>query len=537
VNTASKKQATVGRTTAVREGIPELSDERFFQLIESRLSGLIALGHLFESHRNTEIRVTRPLLAMVLSRSSQLEELLDAFGAKNNEQWFTFREIMSASKIFATLGYKLLHIRHSQKTYRLLEINDDFSGDTRDALNFVRDSLREVMLCLVNHANRLGLNHSNNVIDPSVLNEVLPPGRLPDNRQIRHVESANDTVVHICTSFLELAAQSDLLYQPEQSKETDMTQLIPDPIGEESLRQIEYRFHSFQSLYDTYIWDTDTERMAPSLPILRGHISIIFHLLETATLLAHFHERHLASEHPFRKNLKSGCPIHDEQVLHTLFHFSIRYAGRYLESARQLCREVLRRFMDTKTIELPLPRYRGFHVRPSTLLARIVHHYGTDVSMKLLRSTYDVGSPLDLFRANEGINAVKRRRIADLTAALDLPESVTSSPSPVEFVRSVILRLAEQGTLVIYEQPLPIDLEHLQELQKQDLTTLEFVGEEIRRLLALGKIDLELDLAAEFTGDRRVLDDIRCLAENGYGEDRYGNDIPLPQQLSYIKRH
>ena len=28
-----------------------------------------------------------------------------------------------------------------------------------------------------------------------------------------------------------------------------------------------------------------------------------------------------------------------------------------------------------------------------------------------------------------------------------------------------------------------------------------------------------------FTGDRRVLEDIRLLAEHGYGEDRFGNNI------------
>jgi hypothetical protein len=34
----------------------------------------------------------------------------------------------------------------------------------------------------------------------------------------------------------------------------------------------------------------------------------------------------------------------------------------------------------------------------------------------------------------------------------------------------------------------------------------------------------------------RVLEDIRTLAENGYGEDKFGNNIVLPKNLSYLKR-
>jgi hypothetical protein len=44
------------------------------------------------------------------------------------------------------------------------------------------------------------------------------------------------------------------------------------------------------------------------------------------------------------------------------------------------------------------------------------------------------------------------------------------------------------------------------------------------------------DIEVTFTGDRRVLADINLLADNGYGEDDFGNNLPLPDKLSYLRK-
>ena len=48
-------------------------------------------------------------------------------------------------------------------------------------------------------------------------------------------------------------------------------------------------------------------------------------------------------------------------------------------------------------------------------------------------------------------------------------------------------------------------------------------------------IDIEAEIRVAFIGDQRVLDDLKLLAENGYGEDNYGNNVPLPKELSYLR--
>jgi len=92
--------------------------------------------------------------------------------------------------------------------------------------------------------------------------------------------------------------------------------------------------------------------------------------------------------------------------------------------------------------------------------------------------------------------------------------------------------LAAKGKLVLYEQPLQLP----DRLCPTEGTALEKVTSETGRLLAMGKIDIGTDITATFTGDTRVLEDIRLLAQHGYGEDSFGNNIALPDKLAYLRR-
>jgi hypothetical protein len=47
---------------------------------------------------------------------------------------------------------------------------------------------------------------------------------------------------------------------------------------------------------------------------------------------------------------------------------------------------------------------------------------------------------------------------------------------------------------------------------------------------------VESHITVIFEGDKRVLNDIKLLAESGYGEDKFGNNVPLPEKLGYLRR-
>jgi hypothetical protein len=212
--------------------------------------------------------------------------------------------------------------------------------------------------------------------------------------------------------------------------------------------------------------------------------------------------------------------------------YSIFYAGEYLTSGQQLCRDLLRRYAEVDRIELPIPPCRGFHVRPATLVAKIVLHYGSEVHMELSGDTYDASSPLELFRANEKINARKRRWLAAQIAPLLSRQIDTDDLDIKTAVLGTVFKLAEQQKLIIYEQPLKLS----GKLAEKNEGLIEFASSEIAQLQATEQIDINIDLTATFVGDKRVLADIRLLAKSGYGEDRFGNNVALPKGLAYLRR-
>ena len=67
-------------------------------------------------------------------------------------------------------------------------------------------------------------------------------------------------------------------------------------------------------------------------------------------------------------------------------------------------------------------------------------------------------------------------------------------------------------------------------------TLADLLSRYIKQLMSLSKIDVKCDLTVTFKGDNRALTDIKLLAENGYGEDKFGNNIVFPPDLVFLRR-
>jgi len=508
-----------------------ISDNTFIDLVATRAGSLFPLCRYLSQDASSTTILTRPLLGDLLSQSTQLEELLDAYGAQNNQQWYRFRAITAAIKLFANVSYLLLHIKHVLPSYNLLNIDHDFVSATNRTLAFTSDVLSAAASALWDQGSRLGLPLSPDELRHSDYSEELPPGQLPHDRATRQTESASSTVTQMATAFLNLAAQSDALHTAARTSPEEYAACFPDPISEERLRYLQDRFHSLQALYDTHVSDTEVESVDLELRVLRGHISVIFHLIQTATEFAHYYERHVNI-----KTLGAGwdgpAVVKPEVLLTALMEYSIFYAGEYLVCGRQLCRDLLKRYAELGRIELPIPPCRGFHVRPSTLVAKIVLHYGSEVRMELGGDIYDASSPLELFRANEKINAQKRRRLAAQISPLLSRQTDLDELDITTAVLGTVFKLAERQQLIIYEQPLKLS----DNIEEKTGGLLELVSREIAQLQATDQIDINIHLTITFFGDKRVLEDIELLAKAGYGEDRFGNNIALPKGLAYLRR-
>jgi len=506
-----------------------ISNKDFHKLIAGRSQTLLGLASYLRRCESVSKVLTRPFVGEFLSQSMLIEELLDTYDARNNCQWCTFRSLTAAIKLFSDVSYELLHIQHSLPAYRLLPIEHDFVEATEQSLKFTGEVLFRAASQMLTTAEQLDLT-----IPPQssrAYSEELPRGRLPHDCGARRTETVSETVTLLATAFLNLAADSQRVRAAGKAKPEEYASYASSSVTEESLRSLELRFHNLQSLYDTFVSGTEVEDMDTDLPVLRGHISIVFHLLRLGTLFAHYYERHINKPLCALAALREPV-IRADALLSQLMDYCIVHISLYIGCAERLCQEMLRRYAEIGRVEVPVPKYRGFHVRPSTLISKLVLHYGSDVRMELDDEVYDAGSPLDLFRANEKINAEKRRWLAGEIAGIKSVRQGSNAGEISTTVWNVVLALAEEGKLILYEQPLQLPEDPGQE----EGTLLQRVSDRMGQLLALGKIDIHIDLTTVFVGDKRVLADIKLLAESGYGEDQFGNNTPLPEELGYLRR-
>lgn len=507
-----------------------MHDEQFAQLVAEHSQELFLLARYVAESEGPGFG--RPLLGDILSEASQTEEFLDAYGARQNTHWHRLRELVATMKLFANASYILRHILHFLPRYRLLPTGRDFRRATLDALAVTCSIISSAAPRLLDEARSRHVTVGEPHYDSASFAELLPAGRLPADRKSDKTTSAAKTVVYLATAFLNLAEDSKFLHMEHEQKTGVDVDWIPDPINEKRLRELQEAFHNLQSMYDTHISDSDVESMDEDLQVLRGHITVVYHLLETATSFSHFYERHVANFAEEHTRADSNTALTPSVLLDLLVNYSILFSSRHILEARSLCHRMLRRYAVEGRITVPVPRYRGFHVRPSTLIAKIVSHYGSTVRMEIGGESYNAGMSLDLFRANEKLNAHKKRYLADAVVSLGLREEQESFPDIGAAVRRAVQLLFEDGKIVLYERNIRVeDVSHWESESFDQLLVRV-----ITQLLTQGKIDVETNMTATFIGDKRVLSDIKLLAEHNYGEDDFGNNLPLPERLTYLRK-
>jgi hypothetical protein len=505
--------------------------------LESELSKRLRpmLGLCFFALRSARKKAfpCRGYLQKLGAEAATMEEIVDGYGAQRNECWFAFREGIAAQKLFSEVAYDMLHIQNSVQSYTLLGTCSDLSRSTEKIRRMLKRAIIRVSRNLIKQARQIGIIDGPVPTDFEKCDEQQLDALLPSDRSVRHIQKIGETVVYLATRFLNLSEDRQVLELLKPREKEEYARLVPGVIDEEKCRLVEASFHNLQSLYDTYIFESDIESQNRNLSYLRGHISIIYHFMKNATALTHYYIRHMSKLSRTTTD-KMELPLEHAEILGIIFDYLFYYANQYLESAVHLCRDMIKSYSEEKTITVTIPNYRGFHVRPSTLIAKIVAHYGSSVTMFLDGDDYNAASPMSLFRANEAINAVKRRRIADLIASrrgLQRPVTREDSRRATE-IQVVFLDMINSEELMVYEPNLPFS-----EVEPVEGETMaDYASRCIKHFQSLAKLDAKTDTTVTFQGDNRALNDLQILAENGYGEDKLGNNIPLPEELSYLRQ-
>ncbi len=348
---------------------------------------------------DTKYKYTKMLYSKLISASHVLEDFLDFHGAKNNEDWYFYRELCSAVRHLSLGAYCQKHISNRLTFYDLENI-DTFRTEGDKTLSFLNSCLDQLAPVIVDEAKRLNIRipaESFRADDfPGITTAEMLKYDIDD--ESKDVQKKN--IVKIASEFLSIASTFDHLgfYEPYDLE--GMRNLVPGKLNEVEVRRFEMLVHNLQSAFDTYVIHGGFRFGDRKLKELRAYFSVVFHLLQMMGRTLHFYERHLheAGYKDIYKRAQDQMAelINPEQLLDRTINFGLFYACHFLNTGKKVARVILNENIERSTIKVGIPVKLGFHSRPSLLVAKVVQHYGGQVEMVIGKDRFDASSVLDI---------------------------------------------------------------------------------------------------------------------------------------------
>ncbi|MCK5162621.1 MAG: HPr family phosphocarrier protein [Desulfobacula sp.] len=345
---------------------------------------------------------TKKLYSKLITTSHILEDFLDFHGAKKNKEWVFYRELSATIRHLALACYSQRHILNRFKFYFFEENRyETFKLEAFDTLKILQESIKLAGPVVLEEARRLKIN-----VPQTGYNLTYFPGISSVQQLVHNIDDFNakdqqrENLTRIASEFLEVVKEFDQFAFYKRYDLKKINELVPEQFNEVVIRRYEMLIHNIQSSFDSYVVNTKSSSKNLMLEQLRSHFSIVFHLLQVAGSLLHFYERHMydIGFKDVYKNVSVSLSdlIDPDVLLDRSVNYCLFYAWRFLSSGKALASKILNENMETSFIEVGIPRDRGFHSRPSLLVAKIVQHYGGEVKMFVNNDIFDAASVLDI---------------------------------------------------------------------------------------------------------------------------------------------
>lgn len=374
-----------------------LSRAEFIELVDAFADELLDICQFFVSQAQSKLPDSERLFARLSYASKLVEDLLDYHGAKNNQLWYKYRELVASILNFSAAAFTMKHIV-SRISFYEIGADDSFIIASQLIHRFLINTLTNLCQELIAETKQLGLNLS----PPTLARKQF--ANLSSNRFLefdilpQDLYDEKQHIVRVTTAYLNIVRDFESLGFFKRFRSQELTQLIPVKINEEILRKYEMIIHNLQSSYDTYI-GRDFSR-STEFKSLRDHISISLHLLELSGRLSHYFERHLYDVGRSGVYLEIQSLLRQlvnaEYLLDAIINYAVYSCNEFLSKGKSLAQSLLNQFIEHDEITVGVPVKLGFHSRPCMLVAKIVQHYGGQVEMIVNGDHFDAASILDL---------------------------------------------------------------------------------------------------------------------------------------------
>ena len=342
---------------------------------------------------------TKKLYSKLISSSMLLEDFLDFHGAKNNKNWYCYRELAAAVRHLSLAANFQKHLSNRLLFYDLSNYSD-FQRDGHVTLEFLTQTLVKMAPVILEEARQHDIPIPEDPFQRDDFPGITTSDLLRYDIDDQDKDLQKKHIVKIASEFLNITKDFDQLkfYEPYQYE--DIISLVPDKINEVEIRRYEMLLHSLQSSFDTYVIHGGFRYGNRKLKQLRGSFSVVFHLLQMVGRLLHFYERHL-HEAGYKNTYKIvqdrlASLINPVTLLDRTINYGLFYACHFLTNGQELAGEILNENIERAKIRVNIPQELGFHARPSLLVAKIVQHYGGQVELCLGDDRFDASSVLDI---------------------------------------------------------------------------------------------------------------------------------------------
>jgi len=395
---------------------------------------------------------TKKLFSELIATSQVLEDFLDFHGAKNNKEWYFYRELTAAVRHLSLGGYSQTHILNRLNFYGLPD-TEPFEKEGTSTLYFVRKTIMKLAPIILNEASRLNIPIPYESYDMAEFPGIITGEILDFDIDDRDKDQQKKHIVKIASEFLSIAASFDHLrfYEPYELKE--ILKIVPEKVNEVNMRRFEMLVHNLQSSFDTYVIHGGYSFGNRKLKDLRSYFSIVFHLLQMIGRLLHFYERHLhkAGYKNIYKKVQDRLSslIDPGELLDRTVNYGLYYVCHFLTIGKERAREILNENIERSSITVGVPVKLGFHSRPSLLVAKTVQHYGGQVELCVGKDRFDASSVLDIQWAG---GKIQKENIAEVTF-----EGDTRALKDIEILAGVNYGEDTMGKGI----PLPKELKYL----------------------------------------------------------------------------
>jgi len=342
---------------------------------------------------------TKKLYSRLISSSQLLEDFLDFHGAKNNKDWYFYRELTATVRHLSLGCYSQKHISNRLVFYGLDDI-EDFKSQGYATLDFLAGCLIKMAPVILEEAKRLQVPIPRESFEPVDFPGIATSEMLDFDINDEAPEQHKKEIVKIASELLSISANFEQLGFYEPFDFGEILSIVPEKINEVEIRRFEMLAHNLQSSFDTYVIHGGYRYGDRKLKQLRGNISVVFHLLQMTGRLLHFYERHL-HEAGYKDTYKKvqerlAALINPETLLDCTINYGLYYICHFLTSGKELARDILNENIERSSITVNVPVKLGFHSRPSLLVAKIVQHFGGQVELVVRGDRFDASSVLDI---------------------------------------------------------------------------------------------------------------------------------------------